>query len=162
MNLQCVCACVFRFYAAMQFARLLGSLAIVMSWRGGGTLTFGLSRTVECIAVAVVVGVAWIYASELGRWAVSAARSHIETALKMTGAIFAMTWTGYVVEASVFWLQNRGNEWESQLLFHGGKSAVIAGMVVTTLSFALLLFARQIGDALAKAERLAELRKEIE
>ncbi len=162
MNLQCICSCVFRFYAVWQLISLLTTLAIVMSWPRGGAFTFGLQRTVDCIVAAVIVGVAWIYASELGRWAVSGARNHIETALKMTGAILAMTWTGYAFESAVYWFQNRGDEWGSQLLFYGGQPAVIARMAITVLSFALLFLARPIGVALARAERVREIRKEIE
>ncbi len=165
MNLEVIVSCVFRMYAFWDLSRLVHSLFGLAMYPAGASISESLNIVVGCIVDAAFVGVAWIYGNELGRWAVVGGRSHVETALKTCGLIYAMSWTGEAANLFTYWAMVRADDAETTQTFLsivGGEAAVITSVAIALLSIVIIALSRLVGVTVTRAERIVELRKEIE
>jgi hypothetical protein len=119
---------------------------------------------VGAAASGLLFGFAWIYAAEMASWAIAGGRSVIETGLKLASLIYVLGFTPQFAynTAEFIVAYVRGIPTFDIGVRESSHEYTIAGLAMLGLAVVLMASARVVGRFFARAERISELRKEIE
>jgi hypothetical protein len=165
MRISVLASCAVKAIAVLTFARLVVSVFMLLELSGGSVLSGDLNVVLGAAVDALLVGIAWIYAKEIGQFAIGDGESHVAAAMRTSGLVVILGWGGHTVNAVTYWMMQRGLDEEvraSMMEFIGGAGTVVASVAIISLAFLFVLCSRPIGLAVARADRLRELRATID
>jgi hypothetical protein len=161
MNLHAICAAMIRYHSAFLLIWFAWSLSVVLSLP---KRQFEFAELAGAAASGLLFGIAWIYAAEIARWAIAGGRSVIETGLKLASLIYVLSFTPQLAgnAAKFIVAHNRGYSTIDFGVREFSYEYTIAGLAILGLAIVLMASARVVGRFFARAERISELRKEVE
>lgn len=161
MNLHAICAAVIRLYATYLLIWFVWELSSIVSL---SDMPVHIPALIGAAASGLLFGFAWIYAAEIASWAIAGGRSAIETGLKLASLIYVLGFTaglsGNTAEFIVAYV--RGIPTFDIGVRESSYEYTIAGLTMLGLAVVFMASARVVGRFFARAERISELRKEIE
>ncbi|MEX2244801.1 MAG: hypothetical protein WD716_13270 [Fimbriimonadaceae bacterium] len=161
MNLHAICAAVIRLYSAFLLISFVWELSNIVFV---SDMPVHIPSVIGAAASGLLFGISWIYAAEIASWAIAGRRSVVETGLKLASLIYVLSFTTLLANnaAELIVAKVRGTSMFDIGFRELSYEYTIAGLAMLGLAVVLMASARVVGRLVARAERISELRKEIE
>jgi hypothetical protein len=161
MNLHAICAAVIRLYSTYPLIWFVWELSSIVSL---SDMPVHVPALVGAAASGLLFGFAWIYAAEIASRAIAGGRSVIETGLKLASLVYVLTFTPQLADNTAEFIvaHFRGYSTINYWVRDSSYAYTVAGLSMLGLAVVFMASAKVIGRIFARAERISELRKEIE
>ena len=152
---------VFALLAVLQFGSMLWSLFRIAGLGG----TRGIPSFVFALATALVGGVCWIYARDIGRWCLRKGAHPVETALRVSAVLYLIKYLALYCKHAAEWhfggvISDGPAVLNTGALGHWSHAGT--GLVILALCCVFMVASGWTGRLARRTERVRELRKEIE
>ena len=161
MSVLAIGACIFRLFGLWSGLSFGAFILTLMMYSRLFTLGDSVPFLAQGAAHAIVSGVAWIFAKELGHWVEGRGRSAVESGMKLGASIYLMLYFARVVEVSASWLVGTGDGDRSMVVFGFMREThALSGIIAFGLAVLLAVFAAPVGRAIAFRERRNAVERE--